>query len=138
MRFMLLMMPQDQDCQQAASNARPSVDKVAAMMQFTAEMKLSGILLGVEGLHPPAKATRVTFGRDKNFITDGPFIETKEVLGGYWMIQVDSKTEAIEWAVRCPATVNDIIEIRQLQELNEFPAELQAVMTKFPDLQAHL
>jgi hypothetical protein len=69
-------------------------------------------------------------------VTDGPFIETKEVLGGYWMIQVKSKQEAVEWASRCPASDNEVIEIRQVQEFADFPADVQKAAAKFPEMQA--
>ena len=72
----------------------------------------------------------------KHGVTDGPFIETKEVLGGYWMIEVNSKQAAIEWASRCPASDNEVIEIRQVQEFSDFPADVQEAATGFQALQA--
>ena len=68
--------------------------------------------------------------------TDGPFTEAKEVLGGYWMIQVKSKEEAIEWASRCPASDNEVIEVRQVQEFSDFPADVQQAAAGFTELQA--
>lgn len=79
---------------------------------------------------------RVTFFGGKPKVTDGPFPEVKEVLGGYWIIQVKSKEEAVEWASRCPASNNEIIEIRQVQEFSDFPADVQAAAAGFPELQA--
>ena len=78
---------------------------------------------------------RVSFAGGKPKVTDGPFIETKEVLGGYWMIQVKSKQEAIEWASRCPASENEVIEIRQVQELSDFPDDVQKAAEKFTEMQ---
>ena len=68
-------------------------------------------------------------------MTDGPFAEAKEVLGGYWMIQVKSKAEAVEWASRCPASDNEVIEVRQVQEMSDFPPDVQEAAAGFPDLQ---
>src|SRR6185369_525522 len=81
--------------------------------------------LGLEGLHPPSMGARVSFAGGKPKVTDGPFIESKEVLGGYWIIQVKSKEEAVEWARRCPAAEGDVIEIRQVFEMSDFPADVQ-------------
>jgi len=77
---------------------------------------------------------RVSFAGGKPLVTDGPFAETTEVLGGYWMIRVNSKEEAIEWARRCPASENEVIEIRQVQEFEDFPADVQAAAAGFADL----
>jgi hypothetical protein len=79
---------------------------------------------------------RVSFEGGKPKVTDGPFAEAKEVLGGYWMIQVKSREEAIEWASRCPASENEIIEIRQVQEVSDFPAEVRQVISRLPDMQS--
>jgi hypothetical protein len=79
---------------------------------------------------------RVSFNGGKPKVMDGPFAEAKEVLGGYWMIQVKSKAEAIEWASRCPAGDNEVIEIRQVQEFADFPADVQEAAAGFPEMQA--
>ena len=81
-------------------------------------------------------ARGLVFGSGKPIVTDGPFAEAKEVIGGYWMIQVKSKEEAIEWASRCPASDNDSIEVRQVQEFSDFPADVQEAAAKFPELKA--
>ncbi len=78
---------------------------------------------------------RVTFADGKARVTDGPFTEAKEVIGGYWMIQVKSKEEAVEWASRCPASDNEVIELRQVQEMSDFPADVQEAAAGFPELQ---
>ena len=75
--------------------------------------------------YPPSAGARVTFAGGKPPVTDGPFAEAKEVIGGYWMIQAKSREEAIEWAKRCPASENEIIEVRQVHEFTDFPAEFQ-------------
>lgn len=124
MRFMMLMIPKVY--LDATPDQLPSVEAVAAMSRFNASMQEAGILLALDGLHPPAAGARVAFGGGKPTITDGPFAEAKEVLGGYWMIQVRSRAEAIEWASRCPAADGDIIEIRQVFEMTDFPPDVQA------------
>jgi hypothetical protein len=83
------------------------------------------VLLSLDGLHPPARAARVRFGGGKPAVTDGPFAEAKEMVGGFWMIQVKSRDEAIEWARRAPMLEGDIIEVRQIQELDEFPEDVR-------------
>ena len=93
-------------------------------------------LLGLDGLHPPSMGARVSFAGGKPLVTDGPFTEAKEVLGGYWMIRVNSRQEAIEWASRCPGGDNEVIEIRQVQEFSDFPADVQEAASKFPEMQA--
>ena len=123
MRFMLLMIPKGYD--QAAPGAMPDPKAVAAMMKYNESLQKAGVLLALDGLHPPSAGARVSFQGGKPKVTDGPFLETKEVIGGYWMIQVKSREEAIEWATRCPASDNEVIEIRQVQEMSEFPPELQ-------------
>ena len=123
MRFMMLMIPKGYE--KAAPGAVPDAKAVAAMMRYNEDLQKAGVLLALDGLHPPSMGARVTFPGGKPKVTDGPFAEAKEVLGGYWMIQVKSKDEAIEWAKRCPASENETIEIRQVQEMSEFPAEIQ-------------
>jgi hypothetical protein len=94
------------------------------------------VLLALDGLHPPSMGARVSFAGGKPKISDGPFAEAKEVIGGYWMIQVKSKAEAIEWASRCPGSDNEVIEVRQVQEFADFPADVQEAAATFPDLKA--
>jgi hypothetical protein len=134
MRFMMLMIPKGYE--KAAPGTMPDAKAVAAMMKYNEELQKAGVLISLDGLHPPSMGARVAFPGGKPKVTDGPFIETKEVLGGYWMIQVKSKQEAIEWASRCPASGNEVIEIRQVQEMSDFPADIQEVVAKFPEMQA--
>ena len=119
MRFMMLMIPKGYE--KAAPGTVPDPKAVAAMMEFNKSLQKGGVLLGLDGLHPPSEGARISFAHGKPVITDGPFAETREVLGGYWMIQVKSKEEAIEWGSRCPAADGDIIEVRQVFEMSEFP-----------------
>jgi hypothetical protein len=134
MRFMLLMIPKGYES--AAPDAMPSVDAVAAMMKYNESLQKAGVLLALDGLHPPSAGARVTFPGGKPVVTDGPFAEAKEVLGGYWMIQVKSKEEAIAWASRCPGSGNEIVEVRQVQEMSDFPADVQAAAADFAELQS--
>ncbi len=134
MRFMMLMIPKGYE--KAVPGTMPDAKAVAAMMRYNESLQKAGVLLGLEGLHPPSTGARVTFAGGKPTVIDGPFIETKEVLGGYWMIQVKSKQEAIEWASRCPASENEMIEIRQVQEMADFPKDVQKAAEGFQEMQA--
>jgi hypothetical protein len=134
MRFMMIMIPKGYE--QAAPGTLPDAKAVDAMMKYNEALQKAGVLLSLDGLHPPSMGARVSFESGKPLVTDGPFTETKEVIGGYWMIQVASKEEAIQWAMRCPGGKNEIIEIRQVQELADFPEDVQKVAEKYPEMQA--
>jgi len=134
MRFMMLMIPKGYE--KADPGSMPDAKAVAAMMKYNESLQKAGVLLALDGLHPPSRGARISFSRGKARVTDGPFAEAKEVLGGYWMIQVKSKEEAVEWAKRCPASDNEVIEVRQVQEFSDFPADVQEAVAKFPELQA--
>src|SRR6201988_5255601 len=134
MRFMMLMIPKGYET--ATPGTMPDAKAVEAMMKYNESLMKAGVLLALDGLHPPSMGARVSFKSGKAKVTDGPFAEAKEVLGGYWMIQVKSKDEAIAWASRCPASDNEIIEIRQVQEFADFPTDVQEAAAKFPELQA--
>ena len=133
MRFMLLVIPKGYE--KAAAGTVPDAEAVARMMKYNESLQKSGVLLALDGLHPPSMGARVSFAGGKPKVTDGPFAEAKEVLGGYWMIQVRSKEEAIEWAKRCPGGPNEIIEIRQVQEMADFPADVQKAAEGFEAMQ---
>ncbi len=105
-------------------------------MKYNEALQKAGILLALDGLHPPSMGARVSFSGGRPKVTDGPFAEAKEVVGGYWMIQVKSKEEAIQWAMRCPGGDNEIIEIRQVQEFSDFPADVQQAAAGFAEMQA--
>jgi hypothetical protein len=121
MRFMMLMIPKGYD--KAEPGAMPDAKAVAAMMKYNESLQKAGVLLALDGLHPPSMGVRVSFSAGKPKVTDGPFIEAKEVIGGYW-------------ASRCPASDNEIIEIRQVQEFSEFPADVQEAASGFPEMQS--
>jgi hypothetical protein len=135
MRFMMLMIPKGYETA-AAGTVPDDVDRVAAMMKYNESLQKAGVLLALDGLHPPSMGARVSFRGGKPKVTDGPFAEAKEVLGGYWVIQVKSREEAIEWASRCPATDNEVIEVRQVQEFSDFPPDVQKAAAKLPEMQA--
>jgi hypothetical protein len=132
MRFMMLMIPKGYES--AKPGTMPDPSAVAAMMKYNESLQKAGILLALDGLHPPSMGARVSFSGGKPKVTDGPFAEAKEIVGGYWMIQVKSKEEAIEWASRCPASDNEVIEIRQVQEMSDFPADVQQAAAGFSEL----
>ena len=132
MRFMMLMIPRGYET--AAPGTMPPAEAVAAMMKYNEALKEAGVLITLDGLHPPSMGARVSFPGGKAVVTDGPFTEAKEVLGGYWMIEVKSKEEAIEWAKKCPASNNEIIEIRQVQEMADFPEDVQKAASGFDEL----
>jgi hypothetical protein len=133
MRFMMLMIPRGYE--KAAPGAMPDARRVASMMKYNERLQKAGVLLALDGLHPPSMGARVSFSGGKPSVTDGPFAEAKEVLGGYWMIQVRSKAEAIEWASRCPASDDEVIEIRQVQELSDFPPDVRKEASRLPEMQ---
>jgi len=122
MRFMMLVIPKGYET--AAPDVRPDPKAVDVMMKYNESLAKAGVLLAMDGLHPPATGARVTFDGGKPRVTDGPFAEAKEVLGGYWMIQVKSREEAVEWARRAPMAANEIIEIRQVFEPADFGPEV--------------
>ncbi len=122
MRFMMIMIPSPR----AQEDWSPKPEDVKAMGKYNDQLKEAGVLLTLDGLHETAKGARVGFAGGKPRVTDGPFPEAKEVVGGYWMIDVPSKDEAVAWATRCPAADGDTIEIRQVYEMTEYSPEVQA------------
>ncbi len=136
MRFMMLVIPKGYD--KAKAGAMPDAEIVAAMTKYNESLQKAGVLLSLDGLHPPSMGARVSFAGGKAKVTDGPFAEAKEVLGGYWMIQVKSKEEAIAWAKHCPMPDGDIVEVRQVQEFEDFPPEVQKAAGNEPELRKRL
>jgi len=130
---MMLMIPLGYET--APPDVQLDPERVAAMMRYNEALKDAGVLVTLDGLHPPSMGARVSFATGTPVVTDGPFTETKEVLGGYWMIEVNSREEAIEWAKQCPASANEIIEIRQVQEMADFPPDVQEAAAGFAELQ---
>lgn len=122
MRFMVIVKSN------AASEAgeMPSQELLTAMGKYNEDLVKAGVLLAGEGLHPSSRGARVRFNGAQRTVVDGPFPETKELIGGFWLIQVKSKEEAIEWVKRCPnpTGAESQIEIRQVFEAEDFGAEL--------------
>jgi hypothetical protein len=119
MRFMMIMRPGAK----AETGIMPGPEVFEAMTRYNEDLQKAGVLLAGEGLHPSSKGARITFSGGKPTVTDGPFAEAKEVIGGFWLIEVKSKAEAVEWASRCPAGDDEAIEIRQIYEAADFPPE---------------
>ena len=121
MRFMLLVKA----TQTSEAGMLPDEKLLAAMENFNEEMAAAGVLLAGEGLHPSSKGVRVKFSGRKRTVTQGPFSETKELIAGFWLIQVKSEEEAIAWVKRCPNPMpgsDGEIEIRRVFEASDFPA----------------
>jgi hypothetical protein len=120
MRYMMFMIPNIPD-----EDWEPTAEAVGAMTRYNEELRKAGVLLSLDGLHPPSKGARVAWPGGTPTVTDGPFAEAKEVVGGYWMIDVRSKDEAVEWAKRIPCFGNEVVEVRQVYEMSDFPPEVQ-------------
>ena len=132
MRFMMLMIPAGYE--KAGPEKMPDAKAVEAMMKYNESLKEAAVLLSLDGLHPPAQGARVGFATGKPVVRHGPFSEAREALGGYWMIQVNSQEDAIAWASRCPvAQSGDVIEIRQVFEMEEFPEDVQKAAGDFSE-----
>jgi hypothetical protein len=116
MRFMMIMYPG----KHAEAGTLPTTEQLTVMGKFNEEMVKAGILLAGEGLHPSSRGARVRFSGGNPTVMDGPFTESKEIIGGYWIIQVRSREEAVSWASRCPTWDNEMIELRQVYEAADF------------------
>lgn len=134
MRFMMLVIPKGYET--AKPGTMPDPAAMAPMMKYNDTLRKAGVLLALDGLQPPSMGARVTFSAGKATVSDGPFAEVKEALGGYWIIQVKSKAEAIEWAKRAPMKDAEIIEVRQVHEFTDFPPDVQEAAREFPELRA--
>jgi len=132
MRFMMIVIPKGYES--AAPDAVPSAEAVGKMMEYNRSLQQAGVLLALDGLLPPSTGARISFSDGKATATDGPFPEAKEVIGGYWIIQVRSREEAIEWTKRAPMANNEIIEVRQIHEMGDFPEDVQKAAKGFEDL----
>jgi hypothetical protein len=118
MRFMMIVKAS----KQSEAGVMPSEELLAAMGRYNEELANAGVLLAGEGLHPSSKGARVRFAGAQRTVTDGPFAGTEQLIAGFWLIQVKSKEEAIEWARRCPNPMEgeSEIEIRQVFEAEDF------------------
>lgn len=121
-RFMLFMLPGIPPEEYADG---PTLEAVEAMNRFNQELTDAGVLLAADGLHPPERGRRVHVEGERKIITDGPFTEAKEVVGGYWIIQAKDLDEATEWARRTPIGPGPQIEVREIWEVSDMPQEIQ-------------
>lgn len=133
MRFMMLVIPGGYA--DATPGTSPDADAVAKMMEYNEALQKAGVLLALDGLHPPSMGFRVSYSGGRPTVTDGPFAEAREVVGGYWLIDVKSREEAMEWAKRAPMGDDEIIEVRQVQEFGDFPADVQKAAAGFEEMQ---
>jgi hypothetical protein len=122
MRFMMIMIPEVYS-RPMPPDFMPDMEAVRRMGEYNEELRKAGVLLALDGLAPPSAGTRISFRGGEPKVMDGPFGEDREAVGGFWIIQVDSQDKAIEWAKRCPAGTNDIIEIRRIHDLDDFGSE---------------
>lgn len=119
MRFMVLVKADEN----SEAGVMPSKDILTQMGQYNEELAKAGVMLAGEGLHPSSKGARVRFSGDKRTVTDGPFAETKELVAGFWLWQVKSREEAIEWLKRAPFDGGTEVELRQVFEAEDFGEE---------------
>ena len=120
MRFMVIVKAD----QNSEAGVMPSTELLAAMGKYNEELVKAGVMLAGEGLHPSSKGVRVRFDGKKRTVTDGPFAEARELIAGFWLWQVRSKEEAIEWLKRAPFDGGAEIELRPVFEAEDFGAEL--------------
>jgi hypothetical protein len=138
MRFMMIMFPKGYE--NAKPGTVPDLKAMEVMGKYNEQLQKAGVLLALDGLTPPSTmSARVTFKGGKSKVTDGPFPEAKEVVGGYWVIQVKSREEALEWASRIPGSDNEMVEVRRMFEITDFNPEMQTeIQKKFGDAGAEL
>ena len=121
MQFLMMMIPAVyQDGKKVDPNFVPDSKKIEEMGRFNEELGKALKIISINGLHPQNTGARVSFAGGKPRVIDGPHIETKEVIGGYWLVEAESKEEVLKWVQRCPADPGDVIEIRQVFELEDF------------------
>jgi hypothetical protein len=128
---MMLVLPTSYN--EVLPGTMPAAEAVAVMSRFNQELADAGVLLALNGLHPPSAGARVTFPGGQPKVQDGPFAEAKEVLGGYWLIDVPSREDAIAWACKVPPVEDFTIEVRQVQEVEDFPEEVRDALGNFDE-----
>jgi len=131
MRFMMIVKAS----KESEAGEMPKEQVLADMAKYNEELVKAGVMLDGAGLKPSSKGARVKYSGSKRSVIDGPFAETKELVAGFWVIQVKSKEEAIEWAKRAPMDENGIIEVRQVQEMQDFPPDVQQAAAGFDEMQ---
>jgi hypothetical protein len=134
MRFMMIVIPKGYES--AAPDTFPEPEMVSKMMEYNKSLQKAGVLLALDGLFPPSTASRISFQNGKPTVTDGPFAEAKEAIGGFWIIQVRSREEAVEWARRAPMGNNEMIEVRRIMEMGDFPGEVQQAAEGYQEIKS--
>ena len=119
MRFMIIV----KSSPESEAGALPDSEMIAAMGRYNEELIAAGVLLAADGLHPSSNGARIKFDGGKIKVTDGPFPETKELIGGYWLIDVQSKDAALEWVKRIPFKNGEEVELRKVHEASDFPVD---------------
>ena len=132
MRFMMLVLPRGYTS--AAPDTIPDPERVKQMMKYNQELLDAGVLRAMDGLEPPSAGARVTYDTGKPVVKDGPFAEAKEVLGGYWLIEVASKEEAVGWAKRAPMSADETIEVRKVHDYETWPEDARKAAAGFEAL----
>jgi hypothetical protein len=134
MRFMMIQFPKVYET--AKPGWVPDLKDIETMRKYNEELQKAGVLLALDGLTPPSTmSARVTFKNGKSKVTDGPFTEAKEVVGGYWVIDVKSREEALEWASRIPGRDNEMVEVRRLFDISDFSADVQTRLGELEEQQ---
>ena len=131
MRFLVMVKGNEK----YEAGAMPSRQELLEMGSFNDELVKAGILLAAEGLQPSSKGTRITYSGSKRTVRDGPFTEAKELIAGYWIWQVKTRAEALEWAKRIPFQNGEEVEIRQVFEADDFGAELAPEVRQYEERQ---
>jgi hypothetical protein len=132
MRFMMIMLPAGYA--NASPDHRPDLEAIEKMRVYNKSLQEAGVLLALDGLHPTSSGARITTIDGKVKVTDGPFAEAKEAVGGYWMIDVSSREEAIAWASRCPLAPGDTIEVRRVFEITDFSPAVQEAAGRWEEI----
>ncbi|MFD9126330.1 YciI family protein [Kitasatospora sp. NPDC059571] len=120
MRFMLIVKANED----SEAGVMPTKEAIEAMGRYNEELIKAGIMLAADGLHPSSNGARLTFKGGRATVTDGPFTETKELIAGYWVLDVSSREEALEWAGRAPFEDGAVLELRKVFEASDFPADI--------------
>jgi hypothetical protein len=134
MRFMMLMFPKGYET--AKTGTLPDLKSIERMREYNESLGKAGVLLALDGLHPPSAGARVSFPGGKPKVVDGPFAESKEAVGGFWMIDVKSREEAIEWAKRIPGSEIETVEVRPVMEISDFPSDVRKKLEEMEKAQA--
>ena len=134
MRFMMLVYPKGYEG--SAPETVPDPKHVIEMGKYNQELTDAGVLRAVDGLDSPARGARVTFDTGKAVVRDGPFTEAKEVLGGFWVIEVASREEAVGWAKRAPMNADEFIEVRKVHDYEDWPEDVKKEIGNFEELRA--